>query len=444
MTTRRSITDEQLVAALRLTGSPGLPGDVFQAVYAATLTQPQATRGWRLRRRTAADATPERDASRRAPTGLAMRLVAAVVVVGLAGAAVLVPIVRDEIGAAPPSTPGFQPAGSLPEARESVTATTLADGRVLVVGGWDIPASQAVAQLWDPTTGTFSPAGALPDVREGQTATLLPNGSVLVVGGYRYKSEGLASAFLWDPDTMSFSPAGTLAQARRGHAAVRLPDGRVLIVGGDPPGRPLASAELWDPATLSFSPAGSLNGIAGSVTAALGADGNVLVVGDSVGDSASGGQVTSAERWDAAARSFIPAGTLGPSTGGSTVFLADGRVLIVGGSRGDGSRPLASAELWDPATRSLIPGGSLTDARGFPTLVLLPDGRVLVVGGWGGPDVSVASAELWDPTTLSFGPAGSLEVPRAGSVAALLRDGRVLVVGGTGTSLPSTAEVWHP
>ena len=59
----------------------------------------------------------------------------------------------------------------------SGTATILADGRVLVVGG-----SSYSDEIYDPTSGTFSfvftrTAGARP------TATLLKDGRVLIVGG---------------------------------------------------------------------------------------------------------------------------------------------------------------------------------------------------------------------------------------------------------------------
>ena len=177
-----------------------------------------------------------------------------------------------------PSSDTFGPAGALPEARFDYTVTVLTDGRVLVVGGHDPDAEPpgddvgyvplATAQIWDPATASFDWAGTLAEARLAHTATLLADGRVLVVGGGDGVWDPIASAEVWVPRTGSFEPAGTLAEARLAHTATLLPDGLVLVAGGnetDP-----ETVELWDPATRSFAevPAsGSASGGASSARA---------------------------------------------------------------------------------------------------------------------------------------------------------------------------------
>src|SRR5436190_23571104 len=86
---------------------------------------------------------------------------------------------------------------------------------------------------------------ALP--RKGHTATVLADGRVLIVGG-QDGSGVLSAAEIYDPVTQSFQLAGSLAAARYGHTATLLADGRVLIAGGADATGPLSSAEIFDPA----------------------------------------------------------------------------------------------------------------------------------------------------------------------------------------------------
>ena len=207
----------------------------------------------------------------------------------------------------------FRPAGTLLLDIADYTATGLPDGRVLIVGGFarfagGVPS--AIAEVWDPRTRSFSPTGSLAQARERHTATLLADGRVLIVGGYSWDSatgHTLASAEVWDPITEAFSPAGTLSESLYGHTATLLPDGRVLIAGGvsgqqtgpdgewpDGEWRDLASAELWDSSTEAFDPAGSLAVARGGHAASLLPDGRVFMVG---GGNQSDHLLASAEVW---------------------------------------------------------------------------------------------------------------------------------------------------
>ncbi len=99
--------------------------------------------------------------------------------------------------------PGWSATGSLGTARiYGHTATLLANGKVLVVGG-GTPGNRLTdsAELYDPATGQWSATGSLITPRFRPIAVRLANGKVLVAGGY----DG-SSAEIYDPDTGAWSP----------------------------------------------------------------------------------------------------------------------------------------------------------------------------------------------------------------------------------------------
>ena len=75
----------------------------------------------------------------------------------------------------------------------------LGDGRVLVAGGKEAEYLSA-AETYDPATGLWTPTTAMLDAREPKrTATALANGTVLVSGGYNSSGGYLTGAELFNP-----------------------------------------------------------------------------------------------------------------------------------------------------------------------------------------------------------------------------------------------------
>jgi hypothetical protein len=174
----------------------------------------------------------------------------------------------------------------------SHSATLLADGRLLVAGGFDGVNYIAAAQVYDPQSNKWSAAGTLGTARRDHTATLLPSGRVLIVGG----SDGngaLASAEIYDPVANTFAPTGALATGRDYHAAVVLATGDVLILGGESANGPLADVQRYDPIAGTFSDAGTFSGARYYHTATLLPSGRVLMSGgrESNGNAIAGAAV---------------------------------------------------------------------------------------------------------------------------------------------------------
>jgi galactose oxidase-like protein len=114
------------------------------------------------------------------------------------------------------------------------------------------------------------------------------------------------------------------------------------------------------------------------------------------------------------------------------VALGNGRVLVAGGTAGDGT-PTAATALFDPTGNSWSAGPSLGAARELHTTTPLGDGRVLVAGGRGTDGAALASAEIYDPAANAWSTVpGPLSAARYGHTATALNNGTVLVAGGTG------------
>jgi len=296
-----------------------------------------------------------------------------------------------------------------------------------------------------PANGSaFLPTGAMNEPRATQTATLLSDGTVLIVDGGQLDIDDLLvsipSAEIFDPSQGKFSSTGQPCIARELHTATLLSNRKVLIAGGNefngyPTWLPATStAELYDPSARSFANTGSMQAGRSQHTATLLADGRVLVAGGSNPDP-----MASAELYDPTTEKFTAGGNLANARFGHTAtLLPSGKVLIAGGQ--SNTTALASAELYDPTTNTFSATGTMTSPRSGHTATLLPDGKVLIAGGASSLAFGIAqmiigaiplqSAEVYDPATGIFSPVGTMVTGRLAHTATLLPNGKVLIAGG--------------
>ncbi|MEV4052827.1 kelch repeat-containing protein [Amycolatopsis sp. NPDC049688] len=249
--------------------------------------------------------------------------------------------------------------------------------------------SPAATGAWT-TTDELPTPGSWGGQHDGPV--VLGDGKVLAAGGAGATGGPLNRVARYDPAAGTWATTGNLLTARRLHSVTLLADGKVLVAGGTsvgsaqfpPPG--LAAAEVYDPAAGTWTSTGNLH----------------------------------TGRW-----------------GHSATVLADGSVLVAGGSAVRSSQSLTAlrtAERWDPGSGHWTEVGPMTDARSGHTAVRLPNGTVLVAGGsvptGRNTDAALAFCELFDPGDGSWAPTGSLTVPRACHQATLAGT-TVLATGGT-------------
>lgn len=333
--------------------------------------------------------------------------------------------------------------GALSVARLGVNVVVLHDGRALVIGGQAQGGAPSPAvDIYDPATRSLTAGAPLAVGRVFPATAVLADGRVLVAGGVS-ANDAEASAEIYDPVNGTWSAAAPMPAARSFARAVTLNDGRVLVVGGDDSaGNALSSTLLFTPddtgGSWAAGPALATARVLPDVTILQ--DGSVLVSGGGNPYMTSG--VASAERLDAAATAFAPAGQMSAGRAlAVTVRLADGRVLSAGGSPADGlaNGGLASADIYDPSTNQWTAAAPMAQPRFWANGGVLPDGTVLVAAGAtvsnAGPE-PLNTAERYDPVSNTWAPAPSMATARyaAGSVVV---GGGLLIAGGTDANAAS-------
>ncbi len=177
-----------------------------------------------------------------------------------------------------PATAAVPPQPTRPVVADRIgaTATLLDDGRILLLGGakvkagaatWfraeDLEAVVADAEVHDPRSGQFSAVGPMTRPRAFHQAVKLANGQVVVLGGYTQDPDGAprldSSVEVFDPATGTFraSPVGIVPPGGRALFTAALLDAAtntVLIAGGiASPGVAGAYADVY---LLDWGPVG--------------------------------------------------------------------------------------------------------------------------------------------------------------------------------------------
>lgn len=154
-------------------------------------------------------------------------------------------------------------ANALSVARQSYGISTLADGRVLITGGNTSGNSLngtgvGAVDLYDPASNAFSAAAPMNFGRSLHAQVTLADGRVVVVGGARNDAE------IYDPASNSWTVAsGTLPTTLKDMKAFELHDGRVFIAGGQDVVNGATSDRSWyfDPGTGLFTEGPSMAGV---------------------------------------------------------------------------------------------------------------------------------------------------------------------------------------
>ena len=343
------------------------------------------------------------------------------------------------------SANSFDLAEPLLTSRYYHTATLIPGGRVVFIGGENSGGAISQVEQFDNAIPAMYSSSVMLNGRSHHGMSMLMDGRVLHSGGE--DGDGtMAKSEIYDPATDLYTVTNPMTVSRAGHSSTLLNNGKVLIAGG---GRkaPLTriifmnSAELFDPSNGTYTDIANMNHYRSGHTATLLANGNVLLAGGSDAN----GSLAAAEIYNPVSNTFTVVGNMQLARQGhAAILLNDGTVMITGGYSTPGNY-LASSEIFNPATNSFSSGPAMTAARAYHSMSSLAAGKLLVAGGYNSN--SISTAEVYHPVSKIFYSVGSMNTPRRDHVAVTMRDGRVLIAGGYNAATASklnSIELFNP
>lgn len=275
--------------------------------------------------------------------------------------------------------------GALSTVRFDYTATVLPNGKVLVIGGRSSTTPNTSnwvdlnsAEIFDPGTGLWTTTSPMSLGRAYHTATLLANGNVLVVGGasrYPIAIDPFNSSEIYNPTTNIWSKAADVLSTTRFssvHTATVITGGNIIIIGGigtsSSSGFPL-TIESYDSVADSWSNAGSLPNGRYVHTSSLLSDGRILLAGGYEITGTLSSLATTCSVYSPDTKIVAPAAAMNAArVNHTTTILPSGNVFTCGG---DGtSTILSSSEIFtydltptfttSPSDQAVIVGSTAT------------------------------------------------------------------------------------
>ena len=307
--------------------------------------------------------------------------------------------VRSDAEIYDPNTNSFSSTdNNLSVARHAYGISALNDGRILIAGGSTVHnslngAGSTAVDIYDPTTNLFTAAASMNAGRSLHAQTTLADGRVVVIGGAQNNAE------IYNPITNTWASSasvthGTLPTTLKDTKAFELFNGQVFVAAGQNTVDGVTTDNTWlfDPDTMSFAAGPSMAGFnyvangstqtvyqgtsdysAFDLFAGTAMAGRYLLFAGGEHDPASGDDVelNSASIYDAVQNQFFDVGPMPFIHDDHTeaVLLNDvagnPRLLLLGGNATQGTSlfTLDLASIPEPATAMVFAVGALALLR---------------------------------------------------------------------------------
>jgi hypothetical protein len=309
--------------------------------------------------------------------------------------------------------------------------------------------------VYNPATGSWTAAASPAFAVYRDSATTLPDGRVLVVGTSTVAPGGIPRSQLYDPADNTWTLGPDLPISIVTSMAGRFSDGRVIVAGSTTRDWSATSAAAeYDPTTNSWATLAAPPAVGD--WAPSGGDARMLPDGDFVTTLGLNGPSV----YNRATNTWreLPLPSTHYAHGSSIALLPSGHIMVVGGVNYDfvGASPNESVYEVDPvsgvwATDANLPrdyvwmSGYFFDGSAFAEL---GNGSILATGGQTDSDldyVYTPSTGTWIAVPGRNAHAGTLTDNDTSGSVVTLTDGSVLAAGGfTGTIVSTDSALAHP
>ncbi|MFZ9520456.1 MAG: Kelch repeat-containing protein [Silvanigrellaceae bacterium] len=284
--------------------------------------------------------------------------------------------------------------------------------------------------------------------RSGHVVHQISDGKIIVAAGAWGDLGGENVAEIFDPIKSTFGRIESrLSEPRSGAAQIVFPDGKLMLLGGAADFElAMRTSDVFDPSSRKFARGPEMVEERSGHSATLLADGRVLVAGGTGGRDCIHDSI---EILDQKRSEFgkLSAKLLVPRTNHTATMLDEKHLLIAGGETGSScdsdegeSQILSTAEIINIQTMTSesvkLP---MKEPRLYHTASLMKDGRVLIAGGLKSQGVSVGVLESFNPQSREFQTVGSTLVSRSLHASFMLENEDFLVVGGVSDGVPQSS-----
>jgi len=340
--------------------------------------------------------------------------------------------------------PSWKRIGDITEARFLFRSYPISPNEVLVIGGHPVGISvlgaSATCDILDVDTRRIVPGPQMNVPHASYASVRMPDGSIVVIGGIT--GQHLVATDVierFDPILRTWTIVGHMQGQRMHMAAVALDSHRILIAGGrmSVTLEVVRSCEIFDLRTGKSiqAPALPVPMADGSLERAK--TGDILAFGGRSGGAGSDRYAT-VYRLDTASTRWKAAGDFPtPMVTGAAATLANGELMVVGGSyletndNSDGNLMSDGVFRWNGDVFDSI--GRMQHARILHGVVQYDDSTLLVVGGKIPPRTSTRTCEWINVRTGRSMPGPEMSLDRAFiSLIGVMRNGkaRVFAIGG--------------